>query len=429
MLQLNHFTQLKGLDPALFTGHYHVTCQSYDETLRGQLKDVAYVLRYSIPQIEGPAELIDPNATITTEQMTAWQSKSTWRNGSTFYYSQFVNGYVKNPKNVNDSFFLHGPDGKRLVSYQDNGKRAFYLLNIGYRPAAEQWWRDVKSIHDRYGWKHVLVDNVGVDAEKIRECLAHLPVADRVAVEYKGKDQDQAYQDAWVAFGEVGRLIMGPDVLIFGNFIGDFNAKRDLSKLLSVYDGMLREAFGIGWLNTRKSWTPADTLRSLQQTWKAVDAGKHVMCNVQLDANDSTQFRAYCFALYLMVAGKHSSFRMTYGTTYGIPPIKIPEMALDVGEPLGPFEQVGHVVTREFERYIVTVKLDTMQATFAPWTPPAPAPSDPIKVLDQKLDAIEVERQKDRALIVELQQVVGKQSETVAALEQRLNNPKVSISF
>lgn len=404
MPNLNYFPQLKPIDPVLLAGFFHVIGQSYDEAKRDLLVDVPFVLRYGLPQVEGPPELQRGDTTYTSAQLTAWQNVGTWRNGATFTYAEFVTKYHKN-----ESWFLHDSSGRRLYRTQDSGKRFFYLMHPGNRSFALQWWSDVKAIHQKYGWTHVLVDNVGLDRTKIEE-------TGKASVEFS---TDQAYQAAWATFIQVGHEVMGSEVLIVGNCIGDWRATKPITEtdLMTTLDGMLFEAFGIGYPNMRPTWTPEDTIRTLQRAQACIQAGKHVLCTLQTVEGDSAAFLAYAYALYLMVAGDTSSVRLVRDVVYGAPPIIIPAMAMDLGKPLGSFSVAGTTLVREFANTIVTVDLKAKTATFAPWRD-KPTP-DPVADLLRQL--------QDRVTLVEAQQT--RDQELIRALQARLDGATVEVTL
>lgn len=400
--------------PEQLSGYAHVIYQSYDEKYRDALTNVGTIMRYALPQIEGPPELTRGGPlTASTQQQTAWKAKTTWRNGATFNYYEFVTKY-----HPFETYFLHDATGKRLVSV--SSARSFYLIRPRF--AAQQFWADVKMIMDRDGWTGpAFIDNVGLDDTKIREILGSTP-----AQEYAGGDQATLYQAEWAEFLDVGRQVLGKDRKIFVNGIGDWKAERDITAISSRVDGMMLEGVAIGWLNMRAGWTVDDTMRSLKRVQALTEAGKEVVCVLQCSSKDSPEYLAYAYALYLMVAGPNTSVRLVLDVKYGVPPVEIPEMAIDVGEPLGPAKMSTDLraASRAFEHYDVIIDIANKKASFLKIeSQPEPDPRDAqIATLQEQVRGVMEREQQQMMMIAELQQ-------TVAELQQRLSNAKVEATI
>lgn len=393
--------------------HKHIILQSFDEKFRDQLIGLGLdVERYGLPQVEGPPELVRGDVTITADMLKKWADPSytiggTWRNGSTFTLIEFYNKYHKNESN-----FLHDSQGNRLRATQ--GGRTFYLLRP--KVAARQWWADVAAIMQRDGWNGpAFVDNVGLDASKIREVFKSAP-----AHEYAGGDQDALYQAEWAAFLDEGRLALGPGRKLGINAIGDWKAERDISQIASRADIFMLEAFA-PWLGMRSGWDVDDDLRMLQRVQKLTGAGKQVICVCHLSSKDSLERRSYEYARYLLVhEPDYTSVRLVVDGDYG-PITTVPEMDLELGKPLTYPVLQGRSWFRDFEYYRVDVFPETKTARFikVDRTPQPDPPTDPrdaqIAELQQQVQGVLEREQQQQQMVEQLQKTVSELQTRLAA--------------
>jgi hypothetical protein len=397
--------------------HKHIILQSFDERFRDLL--IALGLdpaRYALPQVEGPSKLIRGDVTILESELLVWNNPKwglggTWRNGSTFTLGEFVKKY-----HPHETYFLHDASGNRLYS-EDQGRR-FFLLRPKF--AAKQWWADIAAIMTRDNWTGpAFVDNVGLDASKIKEVLKTMP-----AMEYKDGDQDALYQAEWAEFLDIGRLILGKDRQIWINGIGDWKAERDIDSIVSRCDGVMLEAFA-PWLNMRAGWTVDDDLRIQQRVQKLTGAGKQVICVCHLSSKDTLERRSYEYARYLMVHEPDStSVRLVVDGDYG-PITTVPEMDLELGKPLSTLKVGGKIVSRLFEHFFVAIDLETKKYSFTEQEPQPDPITDPrdaqIATLQQQVQGVLEREQQHKQMIEALQK-------TVSDLQTRLNR-EVVIKF
>jgi len=408
------------------TGFDVVIGQSFDERAMSMLIDVLLKMRYALPQLEGPAELVRGDVVITTAQLTKWRDGrwgygGTWRNGATFKLSEFVDSFHSDEKN-----FLHGPDGRRLF-VTDEG-RTFYLIRPKY--AAKTFWTLLAGIHKRaytigtnqsYTWpNNAFIDNVGADDSKIEEVLKSTP-----AQEYAGGDQAHLYYEEWLEFFDIGRLIMGKDALLGANVIGDWFAKRNIDELVKRLDVVMLEALS-PWLNMRSQFTPAVSVRILDRAQRVVDAGKYLICVLHLSSKDSAERIAYETARYLLIAGEKTSLRLAMDYSYSGGPIKPP--VLDLGAPKGRFEVTNTtddipLLFRAFEKGQLFV--NPYNYTYQVKMNPEPQP-DPFVELKQQVAELQAALADTNAKARTQYEMHESLRLTVAELQQRLAQP---ISF
>lgn len=407
-------------------GSRHVIGQSFDERAMSMLKDIELVMRYAIPQIEGPSKLVRGDVHITTAEHTAWKNPNyniggTWRNGATFTLAQFVDLFHKDEKN-----FLHGSDGRRLISKQ--GDRTFYLIRPKY--AAKTFWTLLAALHARaysiggtpeqfYTWpSNAFIDNVGADDTKIEEVLKEMELSGQ-AQEYAGGDQAQLYCEEWLEFFDIGRLTMPKGSLLGCNMIGDWFAKRNADELIKRLDLIMLEAFS-AWLNMRSSFKSEHSLNILKRAQVIVDAGKHLICVCHLSSKDTPERFAYEYARYLLIAGDKTSCRLVVDGSYSGAPVRIPEMDLDLGKPLSPFRVLtGFKLLRKFGKGDLVVDLESMTWK---WTPIIyPEPIDDFAMLKQQVAALQAKQ-------IEHEQTILLQAQALKELQDRLSEP-ISVSL
>lgn len=364
-------------------GFRHVIGQSYDGNLgvRFANQHVEILLGYRKPQIEGPSQLATGTATYLAADYTAWSNPDynvggTWRDGATFLLKEFVDKYHKN-----ESFFLHAPNGQRLRSY-DKG-RYFYLIRPNL--AAKQWWAHVAAIHKREPhWQGVFVDNVGIDDSKLSEVLKEMQLSGPIQ-EYAGGSQSVLYQQDWAEFLDVGRLTMPKGHILGANLIGDWFAQRDATVLIDRLDLIMLEAFA-PWLVMRKDFKPEHSLNILKRAQAIVDAGKHLICVCHLSSKDTPERFAYEYARYLLIASDKTSCRLVVDGSYSGAPVRIPEMGKDYGKALASYEQQStSLLTREFEKGLLSVNIERMTWMFTPWPVPTPDPVDDLATIKQQI--------------------------------------------
>jgi hypothetical protein len=192
-------------------------------------------------------------------------------------------------------WFLRDSKGNLIITDE-----SFVMMDPGNPGWQAYFLEQAREMQEKFGWEGVFLDNVEASLGKIRR-------SGKMPVRYP---DDASYQAAVLSF--LKYLYTGyfqpHGRPLYANII-EVHDLATWSKYLRFLDGVMDEAWAVGWDNSYLSYDEWD--QQLRRAEKAQALGKQVILVAQGGQLDTSR-QQFAFASYLLINNGRAAFRYTH---------------------------------------------------------------------------------------------------------------------